>query len=212
MQRKPRFAHTVTEDLFNYWNRRRGNRVAPDRADIEPGDIRAILPDTFILEVEESARHSWRLAGSRVAALHCRELKGRDFLSDWSGEARATIASVLEAVVKEAAVGVVQFTGKTERDQQAEIEMVLLPLKVFGRPTCRVLGAIALADRPYWVGIAPPASRTIDGMRLLWPSGEPGSVEAPPPITTGNVTPLPFPSLAQTRRYRHLTVVDGGRR
>src|SRR6202008_4456889 len=38
-------------ELFEYWNLRRGERLAPERGDIEPGAIRSILGDTFVLEM-----------------------------------------------------------------------------------------------------------------------------------------------------------------
>jgi hypothetical protein len=208
MLRKPRFAQPATEELFQYWDRRRAGRPAPDRSEIEPSDIRSILPDTFILEVDEARGYAWRLAGTRVCGLHCRELKGRDFLTDWHGKERATLTSLLEAVVTESAVAVLQAAYATERGQMIEAEMVLLPLRVFARPICRVLGAIATTERPYWIGIAAPTRRTITGMRLIWPSGVPEDIVEPQP-------PACDPILDEadgSRRYRHLMVLDGGKR
>jgi len=219
MQRRPRFTHAATEDLYRYWDRRRGGRSAPDRTEIEPGDIRAILPDTFILEVDEADGYTWRLAGTRVCALHCRELKGRDFLSDWDGKERATLHSLLDAVVRESAVGVLQLEAKTERGQVLELEMVLLPLKVFGRANCRVLGAIAALDQPYWLGVTPPRERRIAGMRMVFPAtapAEPDAIErrpqAAPLVPAGPEPPVTaLASIERVRRYRHLMVVDGGK-
>lgn len=212
--RSPRFAHAATEELFHYWDRRRGNRPAPDRSEIEPGEIRGILPDTFILEVDSAFGFTWRLAGTRVCALHCRELKGRDFLSDWTGQHRETVRSLLEAVIRDHAVAVLQFDAHTERKQSLDIEMVLMPLRVFGRPTCRILGAIGPMDLPYWVGLHPPTTREIEGVRLFWPSGQPGQrhdetpMAVPPPLASATVSP---PALDSMRRYRHLMVLDGGK-
>ena len=42
--------HPSNRELFDYWNERRGERLAPERADIEPGAIRQVLGDTFVLE------------------------------------------------------------------------------------------------------------------------------------------------------------------
>lgn len=208
----PRFAHSATEELYRYWDRRRGSRPAPDRSEIEPGEIRTILPDTFILEADPAMGYTWRLAGTRVCALHCRELKGRDFLGDWHGQHRETMQSLLNGILRDHAVAVLQFSGRTDRNQTLDMEMVLLPLRVFGRPTCRVLGAIGTMDQPYWVGLHPPLRRTIDGVRLLWPSGEPGLFEdpalEPPALDFETAAP---DTLESMRRYRHLMVLDGGK-
>ena len=41
--------HSSNRELFEYWNKRRGRRSAPERGEIEPGAIRHVLADTFIL-------------------------------------------------------------------------------------------------------------------------------------------------------------------
>ena len=43
--------HPSNNDLFAYWNKQRGERLAPSRADIEPTDIRHVLGDAFVLSV-----------------------------------------------------------------------------------------------------------------------------------------------------------------
>lgn len=215
MLRKPRFSHPATEELYAYWNKRRGQRIAPERGEIEPGEIRNILPDTFILEVEDPLRYSWRLAGTRVCAIHCRELRGRDFLGDWSGKDRATMTALLDAVVQEAAVGVIQFEGHTDRRQSVEFELTLMPLSTRGRGTTRILGGLGSMDVPYWLGIMPPVTRSITSVRMVWPSSTGAQQLAPSGVTS--VIPSMDPAdsliapLAQTRRYGHLMVVDGGK-
>ena len=56
----------------------------PSAADIEPGAIRRVLADTFILAFDEPAGHPFRIAGTRVCALFGRELKGEAFLDLWA--------------------------------------------------------------------------------------------------------------------------------
>ena len=50
--------HPSNRELFNYWNERRGERLAPERADIEPAAIRQVLGDTFVIEMSGSDSHS----------------------------------------------------------------------------------------------------------------------------------------------------------
>ena len=50
--------HPSNRELFDYWNKRRGERLAPERADIEPAAIRHVLGDTFVIEMCGSARKS----------------------------------------------------------------------------------------------------------------------------------------------------------
>jgi hypothetical protein len=44
--------HAASQDLYAYWQQRRGDRAAPERADIAPGPIRHVLSDVFILALD----------------------------------------------------------------------------------------------------------------------------------------------------------------
>ncbi len=104
--------HASIRELFDYWNARRGRRSAPERAEIEPGAIRRVLADTFILSFEPNAGHPFRIAGTRVCALFNRELKGEAFLDLWSIASRADVRD-LAAIVADESVGVVaSATGR----------------------------------------------------------------------------------------------------
>src|SRR6185437_4506630 len=70
----------TTRQLFDYWNAKRGRAVAPDRALIAPGDIRELLPLTFIISCDEQSDFQFRLAGSQVCGLFGRELRGSSML------------------------------------------------------------------------------------------------------------------------------------
>ena len=44
--------HPTSRMLFSYWDGLRGARAARERGEIEPGEIRHILADTFVLEID----------------------------------------------------------------------------------------------------------------------------------------------------------------
>ena len=58
--------HATSRLLFAYWDGLRGDRAAPERSQIEPGQIRHILADTFILAIEPDGQAEFRLAGTRA--------------------------------------------------------------------------------------------------------------------------------------------------
>ena len=64
--------HATTRMIFSYWDSLRGERMAPERGEIEPGEIRHVLADTFILEVVER-NAVIRLAGTWICAFFGRE-------------------------------------------------------------------------------------------------------------------------------------------
>ena len=80
--------HASSRQLYEYWSRLRGNRMAPERSDIDPSEIRQILGNTFILEVRHPIDYVYRLAGTRICSAYCRELKGQEFLPLWPGTGR----------------------------------------------------------------------------------------------------------------------------
>ncbi len=86
--------------MLDYWNDRRSNRPAPDRADIDPAEIRQALGDTFMLAADFVDELRFRLAGTRVCALFGREIKGESFTALWSEDSRGQIDELIAAVTR----------------------------------------------------------------------------------------------------------------
>ncbi|MCA1300052.1 PAS domain-containing protein [Stappia indica] len=214
--------HPVTQRLYEYWDGLRGARPAPDRSEIEPGRIRNILGDTFILEVLGQDTYRFRLAGTRLCALHCRELKNRNILRGWSEEDHEALSTLLAATSEDAAAAVIGLTGYTERRQSVDMEMLLLPLHIPGEGCSRVLGSCVALEQPYWAGMHPILSQTIKSVRLLWPDERPAflSTAAPqsrlprsgivPAVTAAEAASAMLPTFG-ARQVQHLTVIDGGK-
>lgn len=214
--------HPVTQRLYEYWDSLRGERPAPDRSEIEPGRIRAVLGDTFILELVDRDTYRFRLAGTRLCALHCRELKNRNILRGWSSEDREALATLLAAVTEDAAAAVIGVAGFTERKQSVDMEMLLLPLHIPGEGCSRVLGACVALEQPYWAGMHPILSQTIKSVRLIWPDERPTFLRPQARTATSPVpqfgrepaairSSAPLPLLAEARRVQHLMVIEGGK-
>ena len=163
--------HAATRMLFDYWDRLRGERAAPDRGEIEPGEIRHILADTFILELGPDRSPELRLAGTRMCAFFGGELRGRRFDHLWAEEARNDPRRWVDIVVDETAGVVAGLTGSTAEGERADLELILLPLRHRGRPHARVLGALSPAAAPFWIGLKPLAGLRTTSLRIVWPSG-----------------------------------------
>jgi hypothetical protein len=206
--------HATTRELYDYWNRVRGGERAPLRSAIEPSDIRQILGEMFILEVGGRDNYFVRLAGTRVCALYCREIKGTNFLDLWSGEDRHAMATLAAAVSEDGAAAVVTVAAQTERTQEVLCEMILLPLRHGGGSRFdRMLGSCAVTDRPYWLGAEPVVRQRIASLRLIWPDEVPVFMRRQSDRADESmapVPPVPLP-IAGSRRHGHLFVVDGGK-
>ena len=145
--------HATTRMIFGYWDALRGERSAPERGEIEPGEIRHVLADTFVLEVAPERTATIRLAGTRICAFFGRELRGEAFDRLWHPSAAEDVHHAIEAVVEEAAGVVAGLSAATEEGASAELEMILLPLRHRGRPHTRILGALSPAVVPPWIGL-----------------------------------------------------------
>ena len=103
--------HAASRELYAYWQEKRGSRPAPERTEIEPGAIRGVLADAFILSLDRTARHPIRLAGTRMCALFGREIKGESFLDLWASTNRATMEGLLSILADECTGTVAGATG-----------------------------------------------------------------------------------------------------
>jgi hypothetical protein len=211
--------HGVNRTLYQYWDELRGTRTAPNRSEIDPGRIRGLLGDTFILEAVDPDTYRYRLAGTRLCSTHCRELKGRNFLRGWSNEDREALASIMAAITEDAAAAIIGVDGCTERNQVLKMEMLLLPLHMPGEGRSRILGASASFERPYWLGLHPILNQSISSMRLIWPDERPSFLlgaatqrrTAIPQVMNASHSHLGGHSAEGARRVGHLTVYEGGK-
>jgi hypothetical protein len=159
--------HSSNRELFEYWNKRRGSRPAPERADIEPAAIRHLLADTFILAFAPPAGHPFRVAGTRVCALFGRELKGAAFLDVWAAPSRNSVSEVV-AIAAHETLGVVASVSAASADNVwHDLELLMLPLINHGRVDARVLGALSLRDMPHWLAAGALGQLTLGTLRYV---------------------------------------------
>ena len=83
-------ADVVLRTLWKYWRDRRGDRLLPNRAEIDPVDIPTILPYLQLIEYV-SGRFRFRLTGTAVVESYGAELTGK-FVDDCMRGNRSEIA------------------------------------------------------------------------------------------------------------------------
>ena len=197
--------HPSSRELFAYWDKRRGQRSAPERSDIEPGAIRHVLADTFILSFDQIEGHPFRLAGTRICALFCRELKDEPFMSLWEGSDREEFSNLLTVLADEATGFVASVRGETADGLATDLELLLLPLAHQGRRASRLLGILAPAAPPYWLGVKALRVLSLGAFRHVGPQVD---RVAAPRLVPASQNPA-GPDFG--RRKRGLTIYQGGR-
>jgi hypothetical protein len=119
--------HPSSRAFFAYWDDKRGTARAPDRSAIEPGPIRELLGDTFVLSYDRDAGYPFRTAGTRVCSLLARDLKGDAFAGLFAAASRDEIKDIVAVVAEELLVAVAGLTATTESGDKAHLELLLLP-------------------------------------------------------------------------------------
>ena len=192
--------HPSNRDLYDYWNERRGNRLAPERADIEPSAIHQVLGDTFVLAVDGNGQYPFRLAGTRLCALFGRELKTESFVRLRERSGQTAMREMLAAVMEEKSGVVASVTGSTADDSilAVNLEMLLLPLSHESKSEARVIGALAPMAAPYWLGAKAVGPLKLGMLRHIGAAAE--------------AMPAPRFAAAAGRLRGGLVVYQGGRR
>lgn len=188
--------HPATRMLFSYWDALRGERAAPERGEIEPGEIRHILADTFVLELDANREARFRLAGTRLCALFGRELRDARLVELWPEQSRHDTRRNLDIVVDETAGVVCGLVGETGAGETVELELMLLPVRHRGRPDARMLGCLSPRVVPSWLGYHAITALTTVSMRVIWPAGRAARADV---------------SVDAVERRRRFVVHDGGR-
>ena len=176
---------SVSRDLYAYWNQLRGDRAAPDRTDIDPAAIRHVLADSFIIEVEPACVFPIRLCGTRLNALWLADQKGKSFLDLWREEDRRNVAAALLTVIDgitPVVAGALARAPSIDRvglggvgggvlaadlDRDMNLELLLLPLRHFGKTHSRLLGSLASSDQTPWLGRAVASPLHLKSLRVL---------------------------------------------
>jgi hypothetical protein len=144
--------HPLTQELYDYWNGRRGEEAMPERGDIDPAAIRRILADSFVLAAEPGQNPRFRVAGTKICELFGRELRGEDFMELW-GQADALQVHELVAAVAAEGIGVLAgVTMQAGDGLLCPLELLVLPLSHQGRGGQRMLGSLVALEQPFWLG------------------------------------------------------------
>lgn len=198
--------HNNSKKLYDYWNRLRGDRTAPDRREIEPSDIREVLGDTFILELDKKYQAlSFRLAGTRLCSAYGRELKGIGFLSLWEEKNNLDVYKCVKTVFHEAKPCVISYTAETEGNRIIDYEMLLLPLLNGPAHASRILGITSPLKKSIWLGSDLLENNSLKFARIFDAEEVENTI-----VSSPSIDPVDDVKENSARKVKHLTIIDGG--
>lgn len=213
--------HKETIGLFDYWNEIRGNRDAPFRSEISPAALGRLLPSVMLLERRDDGKIVFRLAGTQICSLRCRELKGRPFDNLFREAESATLAKVLRSIEHNKALAVLDAFADKGDGNGTPVEIALFPM---ADEVTRILGIASLRKTPFWFG-AEPAKLELRGIRYIDSQSDLPFLRSRPsvPISTRPIDPEPGirdrlkllsgnESARPKSALRIFTVHDGGKK
>jgi len=135
--------HPSNREFFAYWDEKRGSARAPERSEIEPGAVRELLGDIFVLSYDGAAGHPFRVAGTRLCALLGCDLKDRSFSAMFAPDARREIEDIIAVVAEEMLAAVAGITATSEDGSPAHLELLLLPFNARAHTPLSLTGLLA---------------------------------------------------------------------
>jgi hypothetical protein len=135
--------HPSTREFYAYWDEKRGAARAPDRSEIEPGAVRELLGDIFVLSYDAASGYPFRVAGTRVCALLGCDLKDRSFSALFASGARREIEEIIAVVAEEMLAAVAGITATSQDGSRAHLELLLLPFSARAHAPVSLTGLLA---------------------------------------------------------------------
>jgi hypothetical protein len=134
--------HPSTRELYEYWDKQRDGAPAPYRNALEPGAIRHLVGDTFMIGCDQPRSFPLRVAGTRVCALVGRDLKGQDFMNLFVQASRRQVEDFVSIATEESLATVAGVTAVTDKLSPVYLELLLLPFAPSVLATQSVMGSL----------------------------------------------------------------------
>ncbi|AFK52104.1 PAS domain-containing protein [Tistrella mobilis] len=148
------FARQFETDIlrlaYAYWRGLCGDAGMPLRRQIDPLDLRRLLPNLFIYDVVRAEDGSWdyrfRLVGTRISEAHGGDHRGR-LLRDVHGDQWSRIEEDYHGVVRTGRPNFARRSGFAIGKDYVTYERILLPVSDAGDRVDALFGAAH-----YWMG------------------------------------------------------------
>lgn len=130
--------------LYQYWNARRGLRVMPSRADIDPMEMRQWLSRMTLVDVGPDGQNfTYRLVGTQIVDLLGTNPTGHPVESAWPEEAAPIALAGYHEIVATKAPMFCHQTCQWREDQGPSAWAMHLPLSSDGAEVDVILGYLS---------------------------------------------------------------------
>jgi hypothetical protein len=131
----------VLRALYDYWNKVRGTRKMPSRADIDPVEIPKLLPYILLWNATPGGGYTIRLVGEEVQRFFGRNATGEAAGSDMTPRSAELMIGILDAVATERVPKFREGKAHWHQDKAyRDYEACFLPLSADGETVDIILG------------------------------------------------------------------------
>jgi hypothetical protein len=192
--------HETSIALYAYWQSCQGRTGVPANQ-IRAVELAPILPSLLLVDLNAAAGFKMRFCGAAVARRYGRDLSAESFLALWTAEDADTLQRHMRSMAVQAKGLVCGIIAETVGGGFTSFEMPLLPVAGEAGNSGAIGSMARVGGHEEMNRIrARIVAQSLRSVRFL-PGAERKSAAGPRPDSPGEAG----------RRYRHLTVVSGGR-
>lgn len=126
--------------MYEYWDRKRGDRRMPRRRDIDPTELGPFLPSMMIVDVvPDERRYVYRLVGTREVAARGRDPTGQPVGTHFFGSSRNAVMLNYDLVCERRAVHMEDDKFITPEGRFGDEEVLFMPLSEDGQTVSQIL-------------------------------------------------------------------------
>ncbi|MFM9843823.1 MAG: PAS domain-containing protein [Dongiaceae bacterium] len=159
----------VLKSIVGYWQSKRGDKHMPARKDIDPLELRKLLPNVYLLDVAQPSRYRYRLIGTTISGRLRNDATGRMVDETLFGAAAPLIVEMYDYVA--ATQNPILNRGRsfwTEVDW-LNYTSVVLPLSPDDKSVTMMLGAMDFWFTPRRLSSPNLPERLVDWEPLTLP-------------------------------------------
>lgn len=143
--------------IVDHWQSLRGGGPVPRADAINPGSMKALLPEIFIFELPDDGSVRYRLAGTQAVKRMGFEPKGMNLLDFTPPEVSPFVLGAFQLVGHHHVGGLGHFSSSSEVRKDYGLELVLLPITAPDGQPPRIL---SLSTRLEPEGVLPDEGKT----------------------------------------------------
>jgi hypothetical protein len=200
--------HEISTALYEYWLSCR-HETGVRANGIRAAELAPILPSLFLIDIDfsEDPEFHFRFCGASIASRYGRDLAEESFLSLWSPDDRHSLKRDLRANSFPSTGLVAGVMCETMGSGFISFEMMLLPLAGENGTAGAIGSMVRIGGHEESNRIrARIVAQSLRSVRFL-----PTVLRRDANFAPASAPLVPDPSYANLRRYRHLTVVSGGK-